>query len=209
MFPAEGRGGGKRGGRGCGGHTNFTTTGGRNIRTPFANFVGCGRQGGLPPIHGERGRGSGVVPFMQQNMQRNTAPMYSNITKRYANWNVYFSCGFHVEDGHTSKTCPAPWRRANHQVGYNQNNLRQYIAARYNSCTKAMHNSQLPTMWWCGAKQVTHKCVKSLVSSPTLYPTKRIHRDDDDTTVVTSNVLTRCRVKGWQLETGCVVEDNF
>ncbi len=85
MFPAEGRGGGKRGGRGRGGRTNFTTTGRRNIRTLFANYVGCGGQGGLPPIGGECGRGSGVAPFTQQNMQRNMAPMYSNITKRYAN----------------------------------------------------------------------------------------------------------------------------
>ncbi len=114
MFPAEGRGGGKRGSRGRGGRTNFTTTGRRNIRTPFANFVRRGGQGGLRSIGGECGRGSSVAPFTQQNMQRNMAPMYSNITKHYANWNVCFSCGFDVEDGHTSKTCRAPWRRANH-----------------------------------------------------------------------------------------------
>jgi hypothetical protein len=146
MFPAEERGGGKRGGRGRGGCTNFTTTSGRNIRTPFANFVGCSRQGGLPPIGGECGRGSRVAPFTQQSMQCNTAPMYSDITKRYANWNVCFSCGFDVEDGHTSKTCPAPWRRANHQEGYDRNDSGQYIAAGYDACTKAMHKSQLPTM---------------------------------------------------------------
>jgi hypothetical protein len=128
MFPAEGRGGGKRGGHGCGGRTNFTTTSGRNIRTPFANFAGRGGHGGLPPIGRERGRGSGVAPFTQQNMQRNMASMYFNITKRYANWNVCFSCGFDVEDGHMSKTCPAPWRRANHQEGYDRNNSGQYIA---------------------------------------------------------------------------------
>jgi hypothetical protein len=129
MFPAEGRGGSKRGGRGCSGRTNFTTTGRCNIRTPFAYFVGRGGHGGLPPIGGERRRGSGVAPFTQQNMQRNTAPMYSNITKRYANWNVCFSCGFDIKDGHTPKTCPAPWRRANHQQGYDQNNSGQYIVA--------------------------------------------------------------------------------
>jgi hypothetical protein len=32
-----------------------------------------------------------------------------------------------------------------------------------------------------------------LVSTPTLYPTKSVHRDDNDTTVVTSYVLTRRR----------------
>ncbi len=108
-FPTEGRGGGRRGGHGRGGRTNFMTPGRRNICTPFANFVGCGGQGGLPPIGGERGCGSGMAPFMQQKKQRNMAPMYSNITKCYANWNVYFSCGFNVKDGHMSKTCPAPW----------------------------------------------------------------------------------------------------
>jgi hypothetical protein len=121
-------------------------TGGHNIRTPFANFVGRGGQSGLPPIGGGRGQISGVAPLMQQTMQRNTAPMYSNITKRSANLNAYFSCSFDVEDGHTSKTCPAPWRRANHQEGYNRNNLGQYIAAGYDMCTKAMHKSQLPNM---------------------------------------------------------------
>ncbi len=146
MLPTEGRGGSRRGGHGHGGRNYFFTTGRRNIGTPFAFLVGHGGQGGLPPIGGECGRGSGVAPFTQQNMQHNTAPMYSNITKCYANWNVCFSCGFDVKDGHTSKTYPSPWRRANHQEGFNQNNSGQYIAAGYDTCTKAMHKSQLPTM---------------------------------------------------------------
>jgi hypothetical protein len=145
-FNAAGRGGGRRGGHGRGGRANFVNTGGRNARTPFANFVGRGGQGGLPPIGEGGGRGGGVIPFAQQAMPRNTAPMYSNIIKKYANWNVCFSCGFDVEDGHTSKTCPAPWRRANHQEGFDRNNLGQYIAAGYDACTKAMHKSQLPNM---------------------------------------------------------------
>ncbi len=62
----------------------------------------------LTPIGG--GRVGGIAPFAQQKAPRNTGPMYSNIMKRYANWNVCFSYGFDVEDGHTSKTCPAPWR---------------------------------------------------------------------------------------------------
>ncbi len=74
--------------------------------TPFANFMGRGGQGGLPHIGG--GRGGGVATFTQQNAPRNAAPMYSNIIKWYANWNICFSCGFDVEDGHRSKTCPPP-----------------------------------------------------------------------------------------------------
>ena len=85
-----------------------------------------------------------MAPFAQQTPARNAAPMYSNILKVYANWNVCFSCGFDVEDGHTSKTCPALWRRANHQEGFDRTNASQYILAGYDACTKAMHKSQLP-----------------------------------------------------------------
>ncbi len=145
-FNTAGRGGGRRGGHGQGGRMNFVDTEGCNAQTPFANYVGRGRQSGLPPIGGGTGRGGGVLPFMQQTMPCNAAPMYSNIIKKYFNWNVCFSCGFEVEDGHTLKTCPAPWRRANHQEGFDQNNTGQYIGAGYNACTKAMHKSQLPNM---------------------------------------------------------------
>jgi hypothetical protein len=145
-FNTAGRGGGRRGGHGRGGRATFATTGGCNVRTPFANFVGRGGQGGLPPIGGGGRCGGGVTPFTQQNMTCNAAPMYSNIIKHYANWNVCFSCGFDIEDGHMLKTCPAPWRYANHQEGFDRNNLGQYIAAGYDACTKAMHKSQLPDM---------------------------------------------------------------
>ena len=146
-FNTTGRGGGRRGGHGRGGRANFVTTaGGRTARTPFANFVGRCGQGGLPHIGGGGGRGGGVLPFAQQAMPRNAAPMYSNIIKKYANWNVCFSCGFDVKDGHTWKTCPAPWRRANHQEGFDRNNTGQYIAVGYDACTKAMHKSQMPNM---------------------------------------------------------------
>jgi hypothetical protein len=57
-----------------------------------------------------------------------------------------FFCGFDVEDGHTLKTCPAPWRRVNHQEGFDRNNAGQYIAAGYGAFTKAMDKSQLPNM---------------------------------------------------------------
>ena len=82
-FNTAGRGaGGRRGGYGRGGRTNFgPTTGGRQARTPFANFVGRGGQGGLPPIGGGGGHGGGATPFTQQNRPRNAAPMYSNIIK--------------------------------------------------------------------------------------------------------------------------------
>ena len=105
-FPSEGRGGSQRtGGRGRGRRSNFATTGGRNVRTQFANFTAG--QSRLPPIGASGGGGSGMAPFAQQTPARNAAPMYSNILKVYANWNVCFLCGLDVEDGHTSKTCLA------------------------------------------------------------------------------------------------------
>ena len=106
---------------------------------PFANFTAG--QSGLPQIGASGGHGVGMAPFAQpfaqQTPARNTAPMYSNILKVYVNWNICFSCGFDVEDGHTSKTCPALWRRANHQVGFDRTNASQNIL-------KVMHKSQLP-----------------------------------------------------------------
>ncbi len=76
--PFKGRGGGQRsGGRGRGGRSNFATTGGRNVRTLFANFTAG--QSGLPPIGASGGRGGGMAPFAQQTPACNAAPMYSNI----------------------------------------------------------------------------------------------------------------------------------
>ncbi len=108
---------GQRGsqGRRTGAGAAFTC--GHNPRTPFANYMGHqGTQGGLPAIGGGGGGGRGGVgplgggPPLAMfifNNQRNAGPMYSNIIKKFANWNVCFSCGFNVENGHTSKTCPA------------------------------------------------------------------------------------------------------
>jgi len=145
-FNTAGRGGGRRGGHGRDGRADFVNTGGRNARTPFTNFVGRGGQSGLPPIGGGSRCGGGALSFAQQTMPHNPAPMYSNIIKKYSNWNVCFSCGFDVEDGHTSKTCPAPWRCADHQEGFDRNNVGQYIGVGCDACTKAMHKSQLPNV---------------------------------------------------------------
>ena len=145
-FNTAGRGGGRRRGHGRGGCANFVNTGGCNARTPFTNFVGRGGQSGLPPIGRGTRCGGGAGQFAQQTMPRNAALMYSNIIKKYLNWNVCFSCGFDVKDGHTLKTCPAPRRRANHQEGFDRNNVGQYIGAGFHACTKAMHKSQLPNM---------------------------------------------------------------
>ena len=78
-FPTSGRGGGnRRGGRGRGERANSAITGGRNTRTPFANFMGRGGQGRLPPIGGQ---GGGIAPFAQQSPARNAAPMTRTLSR--------------------------------------------------------------------------------------------------------------------------------
>jgi len=94
--------GARRPGRGRGGRAPGIVPGGRRApRTPFANNSVC--QGGMGAI---------IVPAFVPGVPgvgvaaQNTAPKYSNIVKRYSNMNVCFSCGFDVENDHTSRTCP-------------------------------------------------------------------------------------------------------
>jgi len=133
--------GGRRPRRRHGGWAPVIVPGGRQApRTPFTEY--SARQGGM---------GASIVPAFVPGVSgvgaaaRNTAPMYSNIVKRYSNMNMCFSCGFDVENGHTSLTCPQAWQHANHQEAYNRSNAQQYIDAGYDACTKAKHKTQLPT----------------------------------------------------------------
>ena len=74
----------------------------------------------------------------------------SNITKSFANWNVCYSCGFDIEDGHTSVTCPHAWRQTNHQEGFTRGNAQAYLNAGWDPSTKGMHKTKFPgffTMW--------------------------------------------------------------
>ncbi len=52
---------------------------------------------------------------------------YSNMVKRYANWNACYSCGFDVADDHTSMSCPPHLHKATHQIGFNHQNAQQFI----------------------------------------------------------------------------------
>jgi len=160
--------------------------------------VGRGNQGGLPPIGGG-GRGGGIAPFAQQNnAPHNAMQMYSNIIKRYANWNVCFSCGFDVEDGHTSKKCPAPWRRTNHQgdtlVPTLGSIFWQDMTHARRQCTSPSYQPPtLGSIFWqdmmharrqctspsyqpCdgAAEQLGFKCLNSFIEEPVLYPTQNI-----------------------------------
>jgi hypothetical protein len=90
IFNTERGGGGcQRGGRERG---RSSSPGGGHGRRAFARqFPGV--VGGIPPF--VNGSSAAVVP---PTGTRVNAPFRSNTTKRYANWNVCWSCGFDVDD---------------------------------------------------------------------------------------------------------------
>ncbi len=137
---------GRRGGRGRG-----RGRGGRG-QTPFADhmrtmgaipamgnqvapFGGGGMQ--MPHMHGGL-----PLPLYQNGLQRPRNPDFSNVYKRFSNWNVCFLCGFDIKDGHTSLMCP--FKKVNHQTLFVRKNAQQFIAAGYDPCTRGMHKTVLP-----------------------------------------------------------------
>jgi hypothetical protein len=123
------------------GHGHGGCRGGRS-RTPFADAMhGAGT---AQPIAAMVPYGGGITQpptGVQQQQRRN--PDFSNIYKVHNNWNVCFSCGFDIKNGHTSITCP--FKRWNHQDLFTHKNAQQFIAAEYDPCTKGMHKTVLPS----------------------------------------------------------------
>ena len=70
----------------------------------------------------------GAFSPAQQSTQRANPP-HSNIYKQHNSWNACISCGFNVDYGHIMQTCPAHWRKANHQESYVSTNTHQFIDA--------------------------------------------------------------------------------
>ena len=68
-----------------------------------------------------------------------------NPIKLHNNWNVCYSCGFDVEDGHNSQTCHFNWRKPTHDVTFTRANAQQKLAQGCDACTKGMHKTMLPT----------------------------------------------------------------
>jgi hypothetical protein len=94
-----------------------------------------------------KGRGNiqGAGTFTGRGQQaRRINPPNSNVYKIHNNWNVYYSCGFDVEDGHMSATCIPHWQKMNHQGSYTCKNAQQFINAGYDPCTKGMRKTVLP-----------------------------------------------------------------
>ena len=67
-----------------------------------------------------------------------------NPVKRFENQNACFSCGFDIEDGHTSGTCVT--QKPGHQAGFTWENYKQYEQAGHQFSRKAMHNTMYPSM---------------------------------------------------------------
>jgi hypothetical protein len=133
--PGQGGGGCQQGGhgRGCTG-----SHGGGRGRRAFAQQI-LGGFGGIPSFV------NGLpVAFVPPTGARVNAPFQSTLTKRYANWNVCWSCGFDVEDGHTLVTCLTHWRKTDHQVGFTRKNAQEWNNQGYAPCTKGMHKTKLP-----------------------------------------------------------------
>ena len=129
-------GGGGRGRDGDGGRMGR----GRGPRTPFANYVARNNTPQIAPAYGGGTVATSVLTAGTQ--QFTTVP---NMVKVYNNWNMCYSCGFDVEDAHTSESCPQYWRKPGHQTGCNCNNYQQYIAQGHKPRMKGAHKTQLPT----------------------------------------------------------------
>jgi hypothetical protein len=69
---------------------------------------------------------------------------HTNPVKKYNNWDMCYSCGFDVESGHTSMTCP--YKKVGHQDGCNRGNYQQYQTMGHHPSMKGAHKNQLPTM---------------------------------------------------------------
>jgi hypothetical protein len=127
--------------------------GGRGRQSGGRGRVRCSSRGGRPRCSNfQQMQGGGMGPFAPPNLGGGMGPFGAqsqfqnalNPIKRYANWNACFSCGFNVEDGHTSATCPTFLRKHNHQVEYTRDNAASYAA--YESSTKGRNKTQLPNM---------------------------------------------------------------
>jgi hypothetical protein len=91
--------------------------------------------------------GNEMIPYIpagaqQQQVQPPRKPRFSNIVKLFTNQNACFTCGFDVDDWHTSATCPN--KKAGHQDGFTCSNYMEYERANHQFCRKGMHKTMYP-----------------------------------------------------------------
>jgi hypothetical protein len=129
-------------GRGCGRGRGHGPPGFATGRGPPITTITAGRATGYtaPPA---AGGGYFAAPPQAQHIQ---PPPYSNLTKRFANWNACYSCGFDIPDRHTSQTCPQHLRKPDHDIYFTRQNAQQYIDQGYNCATKNRHKTVFPQM---------------------------------------------------------------
>ncbi len=103
----------------------------------------------MPPHAGDGGNLYNLAPHggynPQGGMPQQERPPYSNLVKKFANWNACYTCGYDVPDGHTSATCQAQ-HKLGHDVYFTRQNAQQYIDAGQNCSTHNRHTTQFPTM---------------------------------------------------------------
>jgi hypothetical protein len=120
---------------------------------PLVGFPGT-TAGGIPPyrapvaplINGRYSPPSGLYgiphgPPVQANVQQQP---YSNVVKCYSNWNVCYSCGSDIADGHTSMSCPPHLRKVSHQIGFNCGNAQKYINLGHFCSSRNRYKIQFP-----------------------------------------------------------------
>jgi hypothetical protein len=144
----------------------------RNRRNYCSVAAANQQQLGIPQPAGTQLYGSANqnVPF--GGITQTTHTTTPNPMKKFANWNYCFSCGFDVADDHMSMTCPMLWRKVGHQEGCTRNNVQQYVAAGYTPSMVGKHTTQFP-------QYLDPMQLINVVSDV---------NDDDDVTVVTSNI---------------------
>jgi hypothetical protein len=90
----------------------------------------CGNTGIPMPYVG----GNQLVPYIPGGTQQELVPNAPNKKKWCANQNVYYNCGFDVEDWHNSNSCPC--KKEGHQNGFTRANCMQYEQVGYPFCKK-------------------------------------------------------------------------
>jgi hypothetical protein len=112
----------------CGGNCSCNGHGRRNPCGPAQPDASLPFIGGTHMIPFNNGAAIPHIPAgMQPAQQQN--PWYSNITKQWANQNVYFTCGFDIKDWHTSATCPC--NKMGHIYGFTHFNYMEYKWANH------------------------------------------------------------------------------
>jgi hypothetical protein len=88
---------------------------------------------------------TGIIPYIPAGIHpplQQQNPKFYNIVKMFANQKVCFTCGFDVEDWHTSAMCNR--KKPGRQDGFTCSNNMEYKRTNHPFCRKAMHKTMYP-----------------------------------------------------------------